>query len=55
MNERRKMKRVIERYEEKYCARIYGDKGQRNSIYSALENFLRSDLKEKPKKMVNAL
>ena len=55
VNELRKMKRVIERYEEKYCAGIDGGKGQRNSIYSALENFLRSDLKEKLKNMVNAL
>ena len=53
VNELRKMKRVIERYEEKYCAGIDGEKGQRNSIYSALENFLRSDLKEKLKNMVN--
>ena len=55
VNELRKMKRVVERYEEKYCAGIDGEKGQRNSIYSALENFLRSDLKEKLKNMVNAL
>lgn len=55
VNELRKMKRVIERYEEKYCAGMDGEKGPRNSIYSALENFLRSDLKDKLKKMVNAL
>lgn len=55
VNELRKMKRVIERYEEKYCAAIDGDKDQRNFIYSALESFLRSDLKEKLKNMVNAL
>lgn len=55
VNELRKMKRVVERYEEKYCIGIDGEKGQRNSIYSALENFLRSDLKEKLKNMVNAL
>ena len=55
VNELRKMKRVIERYEEKYCAGIDGGKVQRDSIYFALENFLRSDLKEKLKNMVNAL
>ena len=55
VNELRKMKGVIERYEEKYCAPTNGDKDRRNSIYSALENFLRSDLREKLKNMVNAL
>ena len=55
VNELRKMKGVIERYEEKYCASIEGDKDRRNSIYTALESFLRSDLKEKLKSMVNAL
>ena len=55
VNELRKMKGVIERYEEKYCAAIDGDKDRRNSIYSALESFLRSDLKDKLKNMVNAL
>lgn len=55
VNELRKMKKVVERYEEKYCAGLDGEKGQRNSIYAALENFLRSDLKEKLKNMVNAL
>ncbi len=55
VNELRKMKGVIERYEEKYCATTDGDKDRRNSIYSALETFLRSDLKEKLKNMVNAL
>ena len=55
VNELRKMKGVIERYEENYCAPIDGDMDRRNSIYSALESFLRSELKEKLKSMVNAL
>ena len=55
VNELRKMKGVIERYEEKYCAATDDEKDRKNSIYSALESFLRSDLKEKLKNMANAL
>ena len=55
VNELRKMKKVLERYEEKYCATANGDNDQKSFIYSALENFLRSDLKEKLKNLVNAL
>lgn len=55
VNEIRKMKGLVDRYEEKYCAAAVGDKHQRDGIYFALEIFLRSDLKEKLKNVTNAL
>lgn len=56
VNELRKMKGVIERYEDKYCqSEMDGDEDRAESIYPALENFLRSNLKAKLKHTINAL
>ena len=55
VNEVRKMKGLLERFEEKYCAGVDGDKDRSEGIYSALKIFLRSELREKLKNMINAL
>ena len=55
INEVRKIKGLLERFQEKYCTAVDGDKDRKEGIYSALNIFLRSELKEKLENMINAL
>ena len=55
VNELRKVRRLVDQYGERYCTGLYGDKERHEGIYSALETFLMSKLKDTVNDMINTL
>ncbi|MCJ1225199.1 hypothetical protein MMC12_001848 [Toensbergia leucococca] len=55
VNELRKVKGLVEKYAERYCAGKSDDKERNEGIYSALEEFLRSKFRGTLKTMVDML
>lgn len=55
LNELRKMRGLVEKYGERYCIGLNGDKERHEGIYSALEMFLKSKLEETVTYMVHTL
>lgn len=55
VNELRKVRGLVDKYGERYCTGLDGDKERHEGIYSALEMFLKSKLKETVNYLVRTL